>query len=277
MDFGDLRKLEERVRGISQGHSMNTFRFGKHPAKHDYRTLRFKDYVTKQLAAPPSSYDALVRVYANLGSSDTSTLFPMDGNDTLGDCTIAGLAHAETVFRALVKEERIPPRKQVVRLYWHLTGGVDSGLNELDVLNYWRKNRFAGDELVAFASVDPKNHAHVQQAIYLFGGVYLGFQVQEACLDDFNAKRPWAPGPLTKEGHAVVATGYDSEGVTVLTWGSTQRGTWDWWDECVDEAYALLPPEAFDMEFAGLDIDQLKDDLAEVAEDVVGVAEGAMA
>jgi hypothetical protein len=32
----------------------------------------------------------------------------------------------------------------VVKLYMHLTGGVDSGLNELDVLNYWRKHRFRG-------------------------------------------------------------------------------------------------------------------------------------
>jgi hypothetical protein len=29
--------------------------------------------------------------------------------------------------------------RSVVKLYMHLTGGVDSGLNELDVLNYWRK------------------------------------------------------------------------------------------------------------------------------------------
>ncbi len=32
--------------------------------------------------------------------------------------------------------------------------------------------------------------------------------------------------------------------VTVLTWGNTQQGTWAWWDECVDEAYAILPQDA---------------------------------
>ena len=254
---------------------MSSYRFGKHPAKHDYRTLRFKDYVTDKLAPPPASYDVLPRVYTNLKLSDASKLFPMDGNDQLGDCTIAGIAHAETVFRALVGKEKVPSRSQVVKLYWHLTGGVDSGLNELDVLNFWRQNRFSGDELVAYATLDPKNHVHVQQALYLFGGVYLGFQVQEACLDDFNAGRPWTPGPLTKEGHAVFATAYDAHGVTVLTWGSTQKGTWEWWDECVDEAYALLPPEAYNKEYAGLDIAALRADLAEVAEDVVG-AEVAM-
>jgi len=54
--------------------------------------------------------------------------------------------------------------------------------------------------------------------------------------------------------------------VTVLTWGNTQLATWAWWDECVDEAYAILPPEAVDPNFApGFNITQLKADLAAVA------------
>ena len=52
---------------------------------------------------------------------------------------------------------------------------MDSGLNELDVLNYWRKHSVTRDKILAFASIDPKNHMHIQQAIQLFGGVYLGF------------------------------------------------------------------------------------------------------
>jgi hypothetical protein len=35
---------------------MPNYRFGKHPPKMDYRTLRFADYVTPGLAAPPPSY-----------------------------------------------------------------------------------------------------------------------------------------------------------------------------------------------------------------------------
>ena len=96
-----------------------------------------------------------------------------------------------------------------------------------------------------------------------------GFQVQENCVEDFDARTPWTPARLTKDGHAVFVTGYDSEGVTVLTWGNTQQATWAWWDECVDEAYAVLPPEALDRQFAGLDIAQLRSDLADVASDPV--------
>lgn len=80
---------------------------------------------------------------------------------------------------------------------------------------------------------------------------------------DFDAT---LPGPLTNDGHAVYAVAYDQNGVTVLTWGNTQQATWAWWDECVDEAYAILPPEAEKSGFApGFNFAQLQTDLAAVA------------
>jgi hypothetical protein len=51
-----------------------------------------------------------------------------------------------------------------------------------------------------------------------------------------------------------------------LTWGSTQQGTWAWWDECVDEAYAIIRPEALLKGFSGFNLTQLKADLAAVAQ-----------
>jgi hypothetical protein len=246
---------------------MSAYRFGKHPPKHDYRTVRFKNYLSPQISPPPASVNVLERVYEILKMNDPTLLFPMDGNDSLGDCTIAALAHAETTFRGLLGEKKIMTRSAVVKLYMHLTGGVDSGLNELDVLNYWRKHVVSGDKIIIYASIDPKNHEHVQQAIHLFGGVYLGFQVQRNCIEDFNARKPWTPGRLSQDGHAVFAVEYDKKLVTVLTWGNTQPATWAWWDECVDEAYAIIPPEAKKADFApGFDFKQLETDLNEVAD-----------
>jgi len=246
--------------------SYQSYRFGKHPPKVDYRTLRLKNYLTSDLEAPPTAVNTLPRVYEKLSISDPTILFPMDGNDTLGDCTIAAVAHVVTTYRGLIGGRDIMSKNAVVKLYYHLTGGVDSGLNELDVLNYWRRSSVAGDKIIAFASIDPKNHTHVQQAIQIFGGVYLGFQVQQNCVQEFNNHEPWTPGPLTNDGHAVFAVAYDQAGVTVLTWGNTQQATWAWWDECVDEAYAILPPEALKAGFApGFNIAQLRADLDAVA------------
>jgi hypothetical protein len=244
---------------------MHAYRFGKHPPKVDYRTLQLHDYTSK-LPAPPASYNALTQVYTDLKISDPTQLFPMDGNDSLGDCTIAALAHAETVFNGRTGKKKIMAKAAVVKLYMHLTGGVDSGLNELDVLNHWQSKSVGGDKLLAFSKVRIKNHTDVSQAIHLFGGVYLGFQVQANAIKDFDARKPWTPGKLTQDGHAVFAVAYDSTGVTVLTWGNTQQATWGWWDECVDEAYALLPPEAAKPNFApGFDFAQLQADLSAVS------------
>lgn len=246
---------------------MPNYRFGKHPPKTDYRTLQFKNYLTSKIAAPPASYNVLTAgVYPKLKISDPTKLFPMDGNDTLGDCTIAALAHAETVYDGLVGVHKVMAKSAVVKLYMHLTGGVDSGMNELDVLNYWRQNPVSGDKIINYVKIDPKNHTNVQLGIQLFGGVYLGFQVQQNAVQEFDNHQPWTPGPLTNDGHAVYAVAYDANGVTVLTWGNTQLATWAWWDECVDEAYAILPPQAEKAGFApGFNFAQLQADLNDVA------------
>jgi hypothetical protein len=245
---------------------MPNCRFGKHPPKVDYRTLMFKSYLTAAIAPPPPALSVLDTIYKNLNQNDPTKLFPMDGNDTLGDCTIAALAHAITVYRGKIGKLKVMPTNTIVKLYRHLTGGADTGLNELDVLNYWRAHKVATDEILAYVRIDPRNHTHVQQAIQLFGGVYIGFQVQQNAIADFNVRKAWTPGTLLNEGHAVYAVGYDQNNVTVLTWGNTQQGTWAWWDECVDEAYAILPPEANDPKFApGFNIAQLQADMNDVA------------
>src|ERR1700746_2773785 len=105
---------------------MTVYRFGKLPPKIDYRTLRFKNYLTENIAAPPPSYNVLPRVYQNLQTADPAQLFPMDGNDVYGDCTIAALAHAQTVYGSLIGTKEIMPALSVERLYFRLTGGVDS-------------------------------------------------------------------------------------------------------------------------------------------------------
>jgi hypothetical protein len=245
---------------------MSKYRFGKHPPQKDYRTLRLKNYLKASLAAPPAQVDNLARVYQNLNISDPTKLFPMDGNDKYGDCTIAAVAHAITVYCGLTQKSNIMTQAAAEKVYFQLTGGVDSGLDELKVLNYWQSSAIDSEKILAFATIEPKDHVHVQQAIQLFGGVYLGFQVQENAEQEFDARKPWTPGTLTKDGHAVYAVGYDPTGVTVLTWGNTQKGTWAWWDECVDESYAILPPNAKQADFdPGFDLAQLQADLKLVA------------
>lgn len=153
----------------------------------------------------------------------------------------------------------------VHKLYRHLSGGEDTGLVMLDVLNHWRKHTVDGDKILAFAKLDPHNHLHVKQAIQAFGGIYVGFQCQQAVLDDFYTGTTWTPGTLTPDGHAVFVGAYDADTVTALTWGNKQKGTWDWFDECCDEVYVVLPPEAKKAGFApGFDFKTLQADIATI-------------
>jgi hypothetical protein len=221
---------------------MKKLLFGKNPKKEDDRNLMFSTY-SKELPPPPQSYDNLAKVYNNLKINNPAKLFPLLGNDAFGDCTIAGISHADTVYNGLIGKKSIASRSSVLKLYNKLTGGIDSGLPELTVLNYWRQNKCFGDKIIAYTEINPKNHIHIQQAIQLFGGVYIGFNVQENCQKDFRNKITWTPGKLTGHGHAVYLTSYDQETVTILTWGNMIKGTYAWLDETCDEAYAIVPPE----------------------------------
>lgn len=242
------------------------YRTGKHPPKRDYRTLCFGNYLAPTFPPPPAQYDGLAEVGNRLKVARPISLFPMDGNDRYGNCTMAAAAHAVTVYRGLIAQQQIPTEQSVIKTYLQLSGGIDSGLNMLDVLNYWRRHSFGGDKILAYTKVDRAKHDLIKHGIHMFGGVYLGFQCQEGLDTDFDAGRPWTPARLTQDGHAVYAVSYDETKVGVFTWGGFQWGTWDWWNECVDEAYIILPPEARQRGFAsGFDFAQLQDDLNKVA------------
>ena len=74
---------------------MRNYRFGKHPAKHDYRTL-FQKLHHSGLAAPPRSFNVFTNVNQKLKTSNPTTLSPWMGM-TRSAIAIADLAHATTV------------------------------------------------------------------------------------------------------------------------------------------------------------------------------------
>jgi hypothetical protein len=245
-------------------------RFGRHPSRYDYRTPRFAIYASG-LAAPPPSFDSTARVEEALALT-VPDLFPMDGNDVYGDCTIAARAHADTIWNAFDRTKDIPTRAWCLNLYFELTGGVDSGLDPLTVLKNWQKTK--ADEILGYVAIDPSDHVHMQQAMVLFGCVYVGVQCTTDMVQQFDAHQPWTPGTLINDGHCVVATGYIGSAPTdmlnVLTWGNAQKAQWAWWDECAGggrgEAYAIVPKAAQNAAFApGFDVQQLLADLQAVA------------
>jgi hypothetical protein len=236
---------------------MNKYKCGRLPKREDKRNLNCAKYVSG-LAPAPAAFDNLAIVYSKLGINDPTVLYPMDGNDELGDCTIAGLAHAQTTYNGVNAIKKIPTKEEVVSFYKKRTGGQDTGLAELDVLNYVIKHKFDGEKMAAYVEVDPTNMEHVKLAISLFGGVYIGMNVQVSAETDFEKGITWTAGKLTNDGHCVFIPSYDENGVTVLTWGNKIAADNSWWKCCVNECYAILSKEFL------ANNPQLQADLAEV-------------
>jgi hypothetical protein len=126
----------------------------------------------------------------------------------------------------------------------------------------------AARQLLAYA--DPYVHndfEHIKQAIYLFGGMYVGLalpisaQNQETwdveIKSNDNQVGSWG-------GHAVQVLGYDAKTLTCVTWGKLKGMTWDFWHIYCDEAHALLMGDW--MTFAGKDfkLGDLQKELATV-------------
>jgi hypothetical protein len=242
-------------------------KLGKQAARHDPRTLMLAAYATKELPPPPDSVDW----------GDRVKRWPMYLNDKIGDCTCAAAGHMIEAWSSeangkatIVQDGAILKAYEDVSGYDPETGRNDAGAVELDVLKYWRSTGVGGHKIVGFVAVEPGNHPHIQQGTYLFGGCYIGIalpvsaQTQEVwAVPPGGPVGPGAPGSWG--GHAVNVVAYDSQGLTVVTWGKPKRMTWTFWDAYCDEAYAILSQDFIDKHTrkapVGLNLAQLLKDL----------------
>jgi len=216
-------------------------KLGRKAIKTDSRTLMLANYLTPSLPPPPATADWTKGI----------TGWGMMLNDTLGDCTIAGAAHAVQVWTANSSSSMVTiPDATIETAYEQWDGYVpgnsstDNGGVELDVLNDWQKGGFAGHTLVAFADPKYTNLVEVRQSIALFGGVYIGLSLPLTA----QTQDVWdvVPGgganakPNSWGGHCVFVPKYDEKGFTCITWGQLKMMTLAFWKKYCDEAHTLL-------------------------------------
>jgi hypothetical protein len=113
-----------------------------------------------------------------------------------------------------------------------------------------RPHPFEGHELDAYVAVDPKNQDEVKQALYYFGGLYIGVQLPLLAQTQTVWDVPWTgtlfhnARPGSWGGHCVAGIlDYDEVGLTAITWGSLKHMTWKWLETYCDEAYCILSPD----------------------------------
>lgn len=242
-------------------------KLGKHPARHDVRTLQMASYLRlEHFAVPPSE---------NWGAKVST--WPMMKNDIIGDCTCAAAGHLIQEWTSNTGPEVIPSDKDIVDAYAAVSGydptngKGDRGAAEIDVLNYWRQSGIAKHKIESYVALEPRNHHHIMAAVFLFGGCYIGLALPVSAqrqdvwsVPPTGAVGPGAPGSWG--GHAVPVVAYDAHGLTVVTWGDRKRMTWTFWDTYCDEAYAVLSPDFLKdgKSVSGFDVEALKKDLQKI-------------
>jgi hypothetical protein len=237
------------------------------PCKFTGPILQLSDY----LAAVPSPPSKVYYEYKVQGD------WQMDGNDTVGDCTCACIAHMIMLATVHTGTMVVPTPEEVLAVYSAVTGYVpgdpstDNGANIADVLNYWQNTGMTVGgvvhKIVAWAEIDASNLTEVEQALWLFGGVDLGIEVFQSMMDQTNAGQPWDnPTGNDLGGHSVPIFGYGSDGCTCVTWGALQQMGWPCFQQICSQAFVVITQDWINQltgkDYSGFDLAQLQADLS---------------
>ncbi len=246
----------------------HNMKLGKAKPKIDKRTLKLEDYVEPdEITKRPKDCDWTKSV----GS------YGMMLNDRIGDCAVAGPGHMQQTWTKNAQSNMwFPTDEQILEAYKEISGydgsdETDSGCVMLDVLNYWRQTGIGGHKIAAYVAVDPKNFAHVEAAIYLFGGVDTGFALPRTAANQsiWSVVGDGQSGdsqPYSWGGHCVPILAYNDDNPTCITWGQRLQMTWGFMRVYCDECYAVLSEDWLNNRKApnGFDIDALLADLKKV-------------
>ena len=182
-------------------------------------------------------------------------------NDTLGNCTAAGLANAALAF-ALARSGFAPviePDK-VVDFYALCVGNppdlvAAEGCVELDVLTRASTDGVDFGQQVplglTYGVADPKDRSEIAHITLTYGSAYIGITLTERDMDTIAAGGSWdddgSDASPPAGGHCLLVWDYlglkDTDPVRLATWGQLQTATWRWLGRRLVEAYAISWPQ----------------------------------
>ena len=212
----------------------------------------------------------------------------MLGNDSAGDCVAVTWSNFRRMVTALLAGHEVyPTQDQVWEVYKtqnpdfdpngdpNVNGPgsqADEGMDIQTLLEWLVKTGGPdGVKAVAFAKVDYTNQQELDAALAVFGGVWVGVNVLQANMDEFNAGQPWdyvAGSPLDG-GHSVLAGGYEQNGGTkFITWAAETEFTQGFLQHQVEETWIVVWPEHLGTAQFEAGIDQAA--LAQAYEELTG-------
>lgn len=238
-------------------------KYGRKPAliPAGLRTLDY--YAAGPLPAAPAS--VAVPSVADWG---------MLGNDTFGDCGVAGIDHGFMTTDAVLGQPAIPATTtDVVNYYLNYTGGQDVGVVLSDFLAYVKVNGFLGRTVSAYAPVAVQDVPTLHFAVEAYDFAYCGITVHDGMEQAFSKGGAWdlesVSGAIVG-GHCIPVVGYDSQYLYAVTWGKVQPIAYPAWARVADEAWAIITGEVTTAgnDGRGINLDALQADLSQLAHPV---------
>ena len=181
-------------------------------------------YAGVSLPSPPATCD-----YSPAAAQSISNVYK---NDQLGDCVIAGIAHLVGIFTGNADGQPVIfSDGEIVQTYSAIGGyqpgdqSTDRGCDEVTALNYWRDNGApAGkNKIYGWIAVDSSDLDSVHLAMWLFENLFFGVALPSAWTNPFPQQTGFvwdvAGQPNPQDGHCIVGTGFNVQGVQIATWG----------------------------------------------------------
>jgi hypothetical protein len=261
------------LKTLIQPNTGRRFRMGRlRPFASSGPQLNLGAYLTSQMDMP------LPPELADYSVAPAAYLKNVLGNDRAGDCTLAAAFHIAGALLANAGEP-IPSNFSAAAALWtyyRLTGGQDSGLDEVTCLNYWRDRGLplGKHRIIAWARVNATDVNAVKTALWLFENVYVVAECPDSWLnpmpdtDGFTWGMAGQPNP--DNGHAFCSVHYEPDGIVIDTWGLSGKVPWDALSyyaspEQGGDLYTVLGADAIDKATAkapnGFDVQQLMHDM----------------
>ena len=249
---------------------------GRLPYVHDSRTFDLSDYLHQEnLGEVPQEY--------NWGKKIPPDKWGTLGNLKMNNCTCAAAGHLIMTWTSNIERLHRPTTRAIVEAYTTVTGynpetdGIGEPVEAIKTLKFWRKHGIDNRKIIAFAKLDFKNREELIQAIYLYGGCYIGMNLPKSAEKQYFESKKWtvprggakgAGEPGSWLGHALIITGYKKNDLRAVTWGKEITMTLDFWETYVDESYAIFSEDFIkdDKTPTKIDVDVLRKEIKKLKE-----------
>ena len=227
---------------------MNSARkYGRRSPKRAH-ALHLGNYLTGVLPSYPAAADYLAALNGG---------WQMLGNDEYGDCVPVTWANLRRLITATLTGTAVYPNEdECIALYKTQNPEFPSEDNGMDIqtcLEYLVKEGGPdGVKAVGFTAVDYTNPDEVKAAIAIFGGVWVGINVQDHNQNEFDLGMPWtwSVSDQIEGGHSILTGGYGAPGSGALggderfiTWAAETSFTDGFWSNGVEECWVVIWPE----------------------------------